>query len=139
MDAGSNWLLHLFLWEMRAVVMLHGLIILSSIYVLYVFGMKQSIRYNIFGNVMYDIFSYMSSLAIGCIASVSAFLYLLLPLTLHHPIWQLAILPTLVSIGLGELLYARNQKLSQKLVSYRIRSIERSSKSKHYRIDNKSK
>jgi hypothetical protein len=122
--------LHLFFSTNGGVPMLELFIVLGCVYLLYMMGMKNMLRYRLYGKMLHEYCAYASYLTLGGVISVSITLPLLKQAATTLAPWELAVLPTILAIAIGEVCYYRNQKWTMRFVDRTLKAMERHSRTK---------
>lgn len=110
--------------------MLAMLLILCGLYISYITAVKHSLRFYMFKRPLYDLVAYAASLTFGGIVSIACCIPVILAFGTAFAAWQLAFIPTCLAIGIGEILYYRNQKWTEKFVNRQWKTLERQSRIK---------
>jgi hypothetical protein len=97
--------------------MLDFFLILGSSYLFYTWGVRNMFKAKLFKREIYDWFAYTFFMIVGLTISLSVSVSAILPLQPHASVWEKSVIPTLLAIAIGEILYARNARIAMRMLS----------------------
>jgi hypothetical protein len=97
--------------------MLDFFLILGSSYLFYTWGVRNMFKAKLFKREIYDWFAYAFFMIVGLTISLSVSITTILPLQPNGSVWEKSVIPTLLAIAIGEILYARNARLAMRMLN----------------------